>query len=273
MPQAVVGSMGAVSGLPRYLQLLWGLEPAGRRGPRPTRSIEEIGEAAIEVADREGLEACTMKRVAATVGLSTMALYRYVDTKDELHAVMLDLALGPPAPAAAPGDWRSGVAGWARVNAERRLAHPWMVDVARATPPLTPNHLAWTEAGLAALSQTQLSSEEKFSVLLAVDGWGAQHVRQSTQLGLVGRLEADSEAALYAVHIAQLVRPDRFPHLVQASSEALGGDPDDDFFRAEFDRGLGLLLDGVEAMIERAAAPRAQTRSGPTTPPPDTGAT
>lgn len=241
-----------MSELPRYLQLLWGREAPGRRGPRPTRTIAEIGAAGVELADRDGLAAISMKRVADAVGFTTMSLYRYVDSKEQLIDVMADLALGPPGLHYGRLGWRRRIELWARGVAERRLAHPWMLDVARDTPPLVPNQLAWTEAGLEALAPAALTAQERLSVMLAVDGWGHQHVRQSLQLGLVGVLEPGSEAAEYSQRIAMLVDPERFPNLVAASLEALDDDgEEEDFYAAEFDRGLGLLLDGVDALVKR----------------------
>lgn len=235
--------------LPRYLQLLWGVESSGRRGPRPGRSIEEIGAAAIALADESGLAAVSMKSVAESVGFTTMSLYRYVDSKDELLAVMWDLGLGPP-PALEGTGWRQRLSEWARAGAQRRLAHSWMVDLQQAAPPLTPNALGWTEAGLDALSDSGLSSADCFSVLLAVDGWAHNHVRQTVQMGLIGPADPDSAQANYLTHIGQLVTPQRFPLLAGAAGEAFADDQSD-FYAEEFERGLDLLLDGVQAMIER----------------------
>ena len=100
--------------LPRYLQLLWDREPEGRRGPKPGRSITEIGAAAGAIADADGLDAVSMKSVAAAVGFTTMSLYRYVDSKDELYAVMIDVAYGPPDLRYERGEgWRERMARWA----------------------------------------------------------------------------------------------------------------------------------------------------------------
>src|SRR6478752_1512579 len=130
--------------LPRYLQLLWGREPAGRRGPKPGRSITEIGEAAVAIADAEGLDAISMKSVAAAVGFTTMSLYRYVDSKDELSAVMVDVAYGPAdLRYNAEEGWRERITRWTREISSRRLAHPWTTEVRLASPPLTPNMLGW----------------------------------------------------------------------------------------------------------------------------------
>ena len=242
--------------LPRYLQLLWDREPQGRRGPRPGRSLTEIGGAAVEIADRDGLHAVSMKSVAEAVGFTTMSLYRYVDSKDELQAVMVDVAFGPPDPGLTGRSrrrgWRRRIAAWARALADRRLAHPWMLDVPQPAPPLTPNALAWTEAGLAALSTAPLSSQQRLSAMLAIDGWAQNHVRQCLQMGLVGHVDPNSPQGAYTQYIADLVDPERFPRLTAAAPEALQDDGNH-FFDEEFEFGLCLLLDGMEALIGRSA--------------------
>ena len=70
--------------LPRVLQLLWGLDAPGRRGPKPALSLHQIGAAAVRIADAEGLGAVSMSRVAGELGYTTMSLYRYVESKDDL---------------------------------------------------------------------------------------------------------------------------------------------------------------------------------------------
>ncbi len=238
--------------LPRYLQLLWGREPEGRRGPKPGRSIEEIGAAAVAIADADGLDAVSMKGVATAIGLTTMSLYRYVDSKDELYAVMLDVAYGPPTLEFPPEDgWRARISLWAKEIAARRLAHPWTTETRQAGPPLTPNMLAWMETGLEALEEAPLTNEERLSSMLAIDGWGLNHVRMSMQMGLVGPADPDSPQASYLPLMSALIDPAVFPRLTSAGPEALDDD-DEDFFQVEFDKGLHLLLDGIEALIERS---------------------
>lgn len=236
--------------LPRYLQLLWDREPEGRRGPKPGRTIEEIGAAAVAIADEHGLDAVSMKSVAKAVGFTTMSLYRYVDSKDELEAVMVDVALGQPSPTVATAGWRDRVAAWARGISEQRLEHPWIVDVAQAAPPLTPNALAWTEAGLEALADTPLTSQQRLSAMLAIDGWGLNHVRQTTQMGLAGEVDPDSPQGAYLSYIGMLVDPGRFPRLAAVGAEA-APEEGEDFFEEEFAYGLELLLDGIAALIDR----------------------
>jgi AcrR family transcriptional regulator len=65
--------------LPRYLQQLWGHDTGRRRGPKPTLTLEEIGRAAVAVVGREGLDAVSMKSMAAHLSVSTISLHRYLD--------------------------------------------------------------------------------------------------------------------------------------------------------------------------------------------------
>ena len=82
-------------------ELLWGPPAGARRGPKPRYTLDAIAEAAMTIADDEGLDAVTMQRVAERLGTTKMALYRYMPGRAELDAVMLDRALGLP-PAASP---------------------------------------------------------------------------------------------------------------------------------------------------------------------------
>lgn len=232
---------------------MWGIEAAGRRGPKPGRSIQEIGEAAMAIADRDGLAAVSMKAVAESLGLTTMSLYRYVDSKDDLHAVMLDVAFGAPDPGlTARGGWRGRLERWARAIADVRLAHPWIVLVPLTAPPATPNATLWTECGLRTLVGTPLSGQEQLSSLLLIDGFVQQHVRLSLQLGFLlpgGAAVADAGDS-YPENVMMLADPTRIPLLLKAGQDAAahGGE---DFFAAELDFGLRTILDGIEALIAR----------------------
>lgn len=246
------GDPAASTPLPRYLQLLWGCEATGRRGPKPGRSIQEIGAAAVALADEEGLGAVSMKAVAASLGLTTMSLYRYLDSKDELYAVMLDVAYGPPDLAlTAHGGWRGRLERWARAIAAGRLAHPWTVQVPLAAPPATPNLTAWTECGLQSFVGTGLSGQQQLSSLLLVDGLVHQHVRLSLQLGFLssGGEPVRDPGDGYPENVIQLADPTQIPLLLEAGREALGDDQDD-FFESELTFGLHTVLDGIERLVD-----------------------
>lgn len=176
---------------------LWPGPPERRRGPRPRLSAAAITDAAIAVADAEGLDAVSMQRVAADLGFTKMALYRHFPGKPELLAAMLDAALGPP-PAPAGERWRERLRGWALGIAAAFARHPWTVDLAVGVRMYGPNETAWLEAGLAALDGTGLDGAAALDALVLISG----HVR-----GIVvqtRRGPADTEAAIGAAMAAVL---------------------------------------------------------------------
>jgi AcrR family transcriptional regulator len=251
VPEAKAGPTADVATLPRYLQLLWGVEAPGRRGPRPGRTIQELGVAGIRLADRDGLDAVSMKAVAAELGMTTMSLYRYVDTKDQLLEVMVDVAYGPP-PEEAAGPWRPALERWARRLAAVCVEHPWLVAVPLSAPASTPNALAWTDAGLRAFAGTALPVQERLSSLLVVDGYVRAHVRMSVQFRLLGtEVPADPDGVQYAVGVGALLQGERYAALAEALPW-LADDDGEPFYDAELSFGIGVVLDGIAARVAAA---------------------
>ena len=124
--------------LPPSIELLWGLREAGSRGPRRGLSLARIVEAGISVAQTEGVAALSMARIAKELGVGTMSLYRYVESKDELLQTMVDTALGtPPAPGAGE-DWRAGLMRWAVGVRAAYHGHPWTLRVPISGPATWP---------------------------------------------------------------------------------------------------------------------------------------
>jgi AcrR family transcriptional regulator len=233
--------------LPRYLQQLWGRDTGRRRGPKPALTLDEIGRAAVDVADRDGLDAVSMKAMAAHLDMSTMSLYRYLDSKEELLSLMLHVAYGRPDLPPAP-DWRTGVEQWASALAARLLEHPWIVRVPLAEPPLEPNALRWTEAGLAALAGTGLPVPHQLSTLLVIDGYVRSQTALSLQIGAVGAARNPRvQPGTYGQRMAALVDPETFPHLARSGDAP----PEPDFHTAQHTFGLTLILDGLAALIQR----------------------
>lgn len=240
--------------LPRVLTLLWGREEQGRRGPKPGRSIHDIGAAAVRVADAEGLAAVSMSRVAKELGVTTMALYRYVDSKDDLIVAMVDSAYGPPPERRrSKAGWRTQLESWSRSNRAALGRHPWIVQIPISDPPLAPNQLAWMERGLAAFAGTRLTEQQKLSALLLAE----VYVRGQTLLSeqVVGAIEggplSEREAnERYVRRLAAVIDADAFPSITAAM---LSGSLQDegDFAEDEFLFGLRTVLDGIGALIER----------------------
>ena len=136
-------------------------ERIAERGAEPVErvslSTEHIVRAAIVLADEEGAEALTMRRVAGRLGVGVMSLYRYVSGRDELVELITDAVFGdrpPPEPGGPQDrDWRAGLEASARAEWSLYQAHPWLPRVADliSHPPASRNVMAYTEWRLRAL--------------------------------------------------------------------------------------------------------------------------
>ena len=246
--------------LPRGIALAWGVAANPQRGPKREMSVERIVDAAVEIADAEGLGAVSMAAVAARLGFTPMSLYRYVTAKDDLILLMQEEATGVPSEDALAGeDWRSRLTALYRQQVQQYMLHPWVLEVPIAGSPATPNSAAWMDAGLAALAETPLSHEERLAVLLLVTGaarWTgivlAGYQRAERDRGVSGGEITLSEDALYRT----LITADAYPHLRAAIDAGVFLDESDPFAF-----GLERSLDGVAAYIEAVAQGRTVERT------------
>jgi AcrR family transcriptional regulator len=226
----------------RSIDLLWGSHERPSRGPRPALTLESTVQAGIHVADREGLAALTMSRLAKELAVTTMALYRYVPGKEELVDLMMDVAIGaPPSPIGRAKDWRTELALWARANLAVLQQHPWLLELVGSRMPVGPNWLAWVDSALSALSGTGLTPRETIAVVFLIDG----HVRSAAQIAL-GVTGTDEWVTDFARVLKTITHDERYSAL--ASVAATGGFEQP--VRGEmnmFEFGLQRLLDGIES--------------------------
>lgn len=229
-------------------------EPAGRR-PRFTR--EQIAVAALHIADTEGFEAVTMKRIAAELGAGTMTLYYYVRNKADIVALMQDAILADQLvpEAELSSGWRPATAAIARRTRAVLLAHPWS-SAALTEAAFGPNALRHMEQNLAALAGTSLSRSQKLELVAAVDAYvlGAS-LHAIETLSRTGLAESDPESAAAAVEFGMgLLRTGEFPQLSALNEEVPEGNPavlptTGEAITEQFDRGLDALLDGLAARL------------------------
>ena len=239
--------------LPRVQQLMWGIEGPARPGPKPTLHISDIGAAGVRIADAAGLGAVSMAKVAAEVGFTTMSLYRYVDSKDELYTVMIDEAFGVPEPIDPDLGWRAGITQWALLVREAIHRHPWILQVPLFEPPLSPKQLEWMEAGLRVFDGTPLSQGDRLSSMVLVNIYVRGAAQLTADMFVSPDLTKEQNDQLYGRRLMMLATPDRFP-MITATIEAgiLAADADDD--PGDFNFGLTAILDGIQSLIDRSAA-------------------
>lgn len=225
-------------------RILWA-QPAQRtRGPRPRHSLDDIAAAAITVADDEGLDAVTMQRVAEQLGVAKMALYRYVSSRAELDAVILDRVLGEPEEIDG-ADWRALLTGWTTAIYSRVLPHSWSVELAQRPHTPGPRELTWFEAGLGAMSALPLRGSEKLDLLALLVGHVMSLVRQRTGTTAPEESLATGLAPILATHA------DDYPHTAAAFAETAHNSARDNALSFGIER----VLDGISALVtERDAS-------------------
>ncbi|RHA37096.1 TetR family transcriptional regulator [Cellulomonas rhizosphaerae] len=239
-----------LAGLPRDLAVLWRAPAPGRRGPRPGLTVEQIADAGIALADTEGIAAVSMARLAESLGFTTMSLYRYVSSKDEVLALMSDRAGGrPPLVGPEVGDWRARLEVLLGEQRPVIAAHPWLAHTTSVLHALGPNRLAWMEAMLAALDDTPLSPADR----LAVTGTLAAHMLDEARVASAiaarrAELVDDDVAASPDELVLLLADEQTHPSLVAAARAGAFAAPDD----GALPFGTRVILDGIEAMIARA---------------------
>jgi AcrR family transcriptional regulator len=232
--------------LPMAVQLAWGLDEPGTRGPRKGLSLDQVLDAAIEVADAEGLAALSMSRLAKQLGFTTMSIYRYVDSKDTLVQVLSDRVIGPPPVFDEGLSWRDALKAWAAAEFAAIFAHPWWVDIPLSAPPTGPNNMAWLEAGLQALAPTGLPDPVKLQLVMNVSLYVLGRAR--LMRGMLSEMPQEDNS--YPAILARVLDPARFPVLTKALAAQMFEDDDIDWADADFSFGLDRLLDGFESYVE-----------------------
>jgi AcrR family transcriptional regulator len=238
----------AAAGAPPVPPSIWERLDAPRSG-RTGLTHEQIAEAAVALADGEGLEAVSMRRLAEALGVSTMALYRYVDSKDELLELMTDAVIDTDVlTAEASSDWRTLFREIARRRRATSLKHPWLPAAQGHVPTtLTPNRNLLVERMLAALAPLPLTGDQKMRLIRAVDAYarGASdgEVNQRRMLERRGHGADGDVRLLLRSNMQWALRSGRYPHF----SEVVHGGLAPVDAEAEFDLGIDAMLDGLAA--------------------------
>ncbi|BCJ55284.1 TetR family transcriptional regulator [Actinoplanes sp. NBRC 14428] len=188
------------------------------RGRPPARTRTDVVAAAVAVADTEGLDALTMRRLATELGAGVMSLYTYVRDKDELVDHMIEHVSGydgPPAPTLLH------LAGWQR---DLMLRHPWLPAALPGRGLTGPNTIGYLERGLAALAGTRLSGPAKLEVLALLTGFVAGYVNHELAQARAGRTAGEHVAA-QVDRLQEAVASGAYPRLAEVLAEGGSGPP------------------------------------------------
>jgi len=225
-------------------------EPATRR---PRFSREQIAAAALAIADADGFEAVTMRRIAGMLGAGTMSLYRYIATRADLLALVDDAIMGQAlVPGQLPADWREALALVARRTRAAYLCHPWAVQVLQGRPAAEmvvagPNGIRHFEQSLAAVAAAPLGTAARLDLLAIVEDYVFGNVLHAVEFAERAGAAAGSQATGDAADFVRAqIATSEFPYLAE-----LGQHPDAESLAdpgrldGRFERGLRMIIDGA----------------------------
>ncbi len=241
-------TMGTPEGQ-HMIRLLWDPPTPPSRGPRQKLSLDAVVEAGMRLAERDGVDALSMRKVAAELGVGAMSLYTYVPGRDELFELMIDRAWGDRERSAPDAPWRARVTQIAETAWAMYQAHPWLVWSSQWRMPLGPHVMDAQEDLYRALDAGGLAPLDVSRAASLVEGHVFAHARISiidnrlaAQTGVSIDSHWDSRASFWGTYFD----PERFSHTVRlwehgAFDQAMGSIEEMRF-------GLELILDGIEKL-------------------------
>ena len=203
-------------------------------------SRESILRAGLRLADEEGVDGLSMRKLANGFGATAMALYRHVANKDDLLDGMVDLVFGE---VEIPRDvgWRAAMRQRAVSMREALRRHPWAVDLMEARQP-GPANLRYHNAGLACLrEEAGLPIRDAIDAYNLMDSYIYGFALQEKTLP--GDIAAEAQARHDALTSADPSLADRFPYLIEVVNELAASGYD---YTEQFQRGLDVILEGIE---------------------------
>ncbi|MEU0289509.1 TetR/AcrR family transcriptional regulator [Streptomyces sp. NPDC006147] len=226
-------------------EVIWARPERSGRGPRPAYSRADIAAAAVRVADAEGLDAVSMRRVAAELGCGTMSLYNYVPRKEDLHELMVDAVAGEHELWEPSGDWRADMLRVAHQSRALMHRHPWLPRLMSPVYGFSPNSLRYLEHCLACLDPMPGPQGTKLELIAMLNGVVTTYV--TNELATAERTRSlpwsqEREDAVRSAYLMSRVASGAYPRMAAAFAE----DPGPIDLEAVFERALTRVLNGFD---------------------------
>lgn len=244
----------------RSLELLWRVPAdAPRRGPQQRLNIDTVLAVAIGLADADGLEAVTMRRVAQQLGVAPMTLYTYVPGKAELLDLMLDTTYAQMPRADTSGQpCRDRLTAVAEENKALFEAHPWAATISTSRPPLGPGMMAKYEHELTALDRLGLDDVEMDAALTYLLTFVQAHARSAAEAHTAQQDSAMDDEQWWAANaplLEKVLDPRAYPTAARVGTAA--GTAHGAAYSPEhaWEFGLSRVLDGLAALVDSRTHP------------------
>jgi AcrR family transcriptional regulator len=233
--------------------LIWDRISGGSAREMPRLSRDRIVGATMAIADGEGIDGITMRRVASALGSRPMSLYRHIQSKVDLLDLILDTAFGEiTLPERPSGDWRADLLLIAQETRALLLRHPWLAGLLSSRPPLGPNYLRYFEFCLAAIAALHVDIRMTVQIFglvyVYVTGFAAYEVGEAESARRTGLSDAEKHI-LAGPYVERLIATGDYPHFARFfEAGTVTGDEDN------FEFGLSCLLDGLAARLPAAGS-------------------
>lgn len=248
---SAAGASARVGNPERSTKLLWDARaPSGGR-PKAGLTLDRIVRAAIELADADGLQAVSMRRITQRLGFTTMSLYRHLRSKEDLTDLMRDAAIGEIAgPDRVSRPWRTALEAWARDGWSLHRRHPWLALLRGSRRVPGPNAVAHYETALQAMSSSGLEPAERVAVVALMGALVESVARQAAETAQTERATGVTESEWWGARGSLFDKLGTHPALESVWQSGGYDRPLDPF---EF--GLQCLLDGVQTLISSRTGP------------------
>ncbi|MGV2919639.1 TetR/AcrR family transcriptional regulator [Streptomyces alfalfae] len=219
-------------------EVIWARPERAGRGPRPAYSRADIAAAAVRIADADGIDAVSMRRVAGELGCGTMSLYNYVPRKEDLYELMVDAVSGEYelSEAAVGGDWYAGMLGLGRQTRDILRRHPWLTRVMSTGHAFSPNALRYLEHCLGVLDGLAAPQGTKMELIAMVNGTAMTAVAHEIAMAERARglpWSEEQEQRVRSAYLHGQLADGAYPRLARAVAEGPApGDPDESYERA-----------------------------------------
>jgi AcrR family transcriptional regulator len=203
-----------------------------------------------------------MSAVASSLGYTTMSLYRYVTSKDELLVLMVDVAsaISIPAEDGDDTDWRHGMRAWVQACMQAFREHPWLIDLPVSGAPVTPNSLLAVDWMLRIMRPLAVSDGEKISTLLLLTSLARAF--GTFERDLTASSGGGQDVAALSEALKELVTAEEFPDLYPLIQQGLyvSAGADEPEVVSDLDFSLERVFDGLQHRVDTGPTPTAQPR-------------
>jgi AcrR family transcriptional regulator len=217
--------------------------PSRAANKRAPLTRDRVLRAAVDLADREGLGALTMRRLGSELGVEAMSLYKHVANKEAILEGIVEIVIGEIALPDEGANWKEAMRRRAMSAREVYSRHSWAIGLLEGRSTMGPVALDYVNAVLGSLRSAGFSIEDAGHAFWLLDSFVYGHIIHETSLGF-DTTAASTEATR---SIAEQATTKEYPHLLEIAEHALRNEYSVDI---EFEFGLDLILDGLDRARE-----------------------